>query len=229
MQEGNGFMKQVSTTIACIKLLVIISITALIISITASANCDDPWCNDILPTYGPITVLPGESITLIAPGPWSGFSYSWANYLSGTPRQQTDGGTQQTNTITIPITATTGEDFGVVLTLTQSHSNGVSCISWSCIWLKAEIIAPPSLDNFCYGEATTHEADKFVMAVPTGITYKWFIDGTEQTVTKSYLNGLNPGSHQAVLTLYRGTKLAKILDSITFDVYAKPPSSIVYQ
>ena len=210
----------------------ILSLIVLNMATSASlAQCDDPWCNGILPTYGPVVVVPGESITLTAPGPWSGYAYSWANYLTGTPRVQSDGGSAQTDTLTIPSDAANGDDFGAVLTLTENHGTGsskVSCINWACIWMQAAIVPDPQLNNFCHGLAQS--TDGFAVTMPdAAITYKWFIDGTEKTINLDYLNGLSSGAHTAVLKLYRGSKVVKTYNTITFNVYAQPTASISYQ
>ena len=167
---------------------IVASLALLAALCMAVSACDDPWCfvngAAINPTYGPINVIPGETMTLTAP---SGMAYSWANYVS-IDGHQSDGGSAVTDSLLIPTSATAGKDFGAVLTLTETHGT-VSCVSWACIWLQTAIVNPPTLTSFCHGMAQS--TDGFAMTMPdAAITYKWFIDGTQQTITLGYLNGL---------------------------------------
>jgi hypothetical protein len=210
------------------------AILALVALTMAVSACDDPWCLGITPTYGPIPVVPGETVTLNAPTAPSGhtYTYYWGNYMTpvGGTKVKSDGPTVATNPLLIPTTASNGEDFGAVLTLTDVYGSSISlkCISMACIWLQVFIVNP-SLTNFCHGLAT--DTDGFVITgLPATITYKWFMDGsnTETTITTGYLNGLDSGSHTAVLKLYRSGNLIKTYNAITFQVYAPPAASITY-
>jgi hypothetical protein len=213
-------MKWISSIVASMVILAALSLSAL--------ACDDPWCDSANAVVGPVSVVPGETIHMA--GPSGTYTYSWMEYFPGKTPYSVDGGSGSSDDITVPSDATTGYDLGAVLTVTENHGTGnPSCISKTCIWLQAVAPVNPSLSNFCIGGATT--TDGFaVTGLPTGVTYKWTIDGTEQSsITLAFLNGLSSGSHNAILKLYRGTAVTKTYSSITFNVYAKPPTGITYQ
>jgi hypothetical protein len=182
-------------------------------------NCP-VWCDKT--SQG--CLLTGESVTLTAP---LGYTYLWTKYFDGHP----DGtSTTQAITLTVPSSQHVGDEVGAVLSLTKQVGS-LKCVDETCI--KYTVCSTPCCVDpcdFCKGEAKQWNADQFNSygPMPTGYTYKWVIDGTEQSnpITVTYLNSLPAKVYSASINIYHNGHFVKCVCPQHFEVVAKPTAII---
>jgi hypothetical protein len=220
------------------KMIVGISIT-LLMALSMAVSACPTWCSPCKDEYFGGFVAQGETITLTAP---AGYAYQWTKYdASGSG---TVDGTAQTCTIKIPDAATTGQEFGAVVSLTAAHTEGngnPTCIATECIYVTVNRFTLPSLDDYCIAGALPANADKFMMTMPPGegFTYTWSGTGLNGNALSSpmepiVLGALNAqtgtypmtaGAYSATLTIKHGVRTALVYTD-GFNVFALPSGLI---